>query len=183
MSIADYRNFDLLITRAGERYRAFVVDAPAGAVVGNSGSGKSSLVYAGVLPVVRKARRFGAREWDIKTMRLGQQPLTALAVTLVCSPEALEHTLNALVAQGAAHRGLSLPGQPGEWIASSQLLLKLDESEYSPCHDHKQDCPDYRRFQRAGRRICPPTGRGCDARRAGRQPRRIGHALAVGAGL
>ena len=30
MTTTDYRNFDLLITRAGERYRAFVVDAPAG---------------------------------------------------------------------------------------------------------------------------------------------------------
>jgi hypothetical protein len=30
MTINDYRNFDLLITRAGDRYRAFVVDAPAG---------------------------------------------------------------------------------------------------------------------------------------------------------
>ena len=30
MTITDYRNFDLLITRAGDRYRAFVVDAPAG---------------------------------------------------------------------------------------------------------------------------------------------------------
>ena len=30
MTITDYRNFDLLITRAGARYRAFVVDAPAG---------------------------------------------------------------------------------------------------------------------------------------------------------
>ena len=30
MNITDYRNFDLLITRAGDHYRAFVVDAPAG---------------------------------------------------------------------------------------------------------------------------------------------------------
>ena len=30
MTITDYRNFDLLITRAGDRYRAFVVDAPEG---------------------------------------------------------------------------------------------------------------------------------------------------------
>ena len=28
--ITNYYNFDLLITRAGDRYRAFVVDAPAG---------------------------------------------------------------------------------------------------------------------------------------------------------
>ena len=27
MTITDYRNFDLLITRAGECYRAFVMDA------------------------------------------------------------------------------------------------------------------------------------------------------------
>jgi hypothetical protein len=30
MAITTYRNFDLLITRAGPHYRAFVVDAPAG---------------------------------------------------------------------------------------------------------------------------------------------------------
>lgn len=30
MTPTDYCNFDLLIIRAGERYRAFVVDAPAG---------------------------------------------------------------------------------------------------------------------------------------------------------
>ena len=30
MTITNYRNFDLLITRSGDRYRAFVVDAPGG---------------------------------------------------------------------------------------------------------------------------------------------------------
>jgi hypothetical protein len=30
MTITDYCNSDLLITRAGERFRAFVVDAPVG---------------------------------------------------------------------------------------------------------------------------------------------------------
>lgn len=30
MTITDYRNFDVLIARAGEGYRSFVVDAPAG---------------------------------------------------------------------------------------------------------------------------------------------------------
>ena len=30
MTIPAYRNFDLLLARAGARYRAFVVDAPAG---------------------------------------------------------------------------------------------------------------------------------------------------------
>ena len=30
MTITAYRNFDLPLTRAGHRYRAFVVEAPAG---------------------------------------------------------------------------------------------------------------------------------------------------------
>ena len=32
MTITDYRNFDLLITRAGERYPTFAAYAPAGRV-------------------------------------------------------------------------------------------------------------------------------------------------------
>ena len=32
MTITDYRNFDLLITRADARHKAIVVDAPAGEV-------------------------------------------------------------------------------------------------------------------------------------------------------
>ncbi len=30
MTVGEYRNFDLLLTRDGERFRAVVVDAPAG---------------------------------------------------------------------------------------------------------------------------------------------------------
>ena len=39
------------------------------AVVGPSGSGKSSLIYAGVIPALRKSRRFGPGAWTIHTMR------------------------------------------------------------------------------------------------------------------
>ena len=56
------------------------------AVVGPSGSGKSSLIRAGVIPALRKSRRFGAGQWDVKIMRPGQEPVAALAEELGCSP-------------------------------------------------------------------------------------------------
>jgi WD40 repeat protein len=45
-------------------------------VVGRSGSGKSSLVYAGLLPALRRERD---RFWYVLTLRPGQSPLRALA--------------------------------------------------------------------------------------------------------
>jgi WD40 repeat protein/energy-coupling factor transporter ATP-binding protein EcfA2 len=45
-------------------------------VVGRSGSGKSSLVYAGLLPALRRERD---RFWDVLSLRPGPEPLRALA--------------------------------------------------------------------------------------------------------
>jgi hypothetical protein len=45
-------------------------------VVGRSGSGKSSLVYAGLLPALRRARE---RFWNVLNLRPGPEPLRALA--------------------------------------------------------------------------------------------------------
>jgi hypothetical protein len=50
------------------------------AVVGASGSGKSSVVRAGLLPVLRRARD---RTWDITTLVPGDRPLRALAATFI----------------------------------------------------------------------------------------------------
>ncbi|GAB4499720.1 MAG: hypothetical protein OHK0052_15140 [Anaerolineales bacterium] len=47
-------------------------------VIGPSGSGKSSLVFAGVLPKLRKSKRFGKGEWQVDVMRPGETPLQAL---------------------------------------------------------------------------------------------------------
>jgi len=58
-------------------------------VIGPSGSGKSSLVYAGVIPALRKSKRFGAGEWDVRILRPGTKPLTALADALSATPEQL----------------------------------------------------------------------------------------------
>src|ERR1700682_27511 len=53
------------------------------AVVGSSGSGKSSLVKAGVLPALQRGFMIGAgSSWRIATMRPGANPIENLATAL-----------------------------------------------------------------------------------------------------
>jgi energy-coupling factor transporter ATP-binding protein EcfA2 len=53
-----------------------VREQPFVMVVGRSGSGKSSLIYAGLLPALRRERD---RFWDVLSLRPGPNPLRALA--------------------------------------------------------------------------------------------------------
>ncbi len=81
--LAPFRELDasLFFGRASyiERLQAAVTDAPfITAVVGPSGSGKSSVVAAGLLPRLR-----GAGGWLIATFRPGSQPFHSLANALV----------------------------------------------------------------------------------------------------
>jgi WD40 repeat protein len=55
------------------------------AVVGRSGSGKSSLVFAGLFPALRKSP--GGTTWDMLAFRPGHEPLNALAEALSPPPE------------------------------------------------------------------------------------------------
>jgi energy-coupling factor transporter ATP-binding protein EcfA2 len=55
------------------------------AVVGPSGSGKSSLVFAGLLPALRGQGR--TTMWDVVTLRPGKSPLRALAEAFWTAPE------------------------------------------------------------------------------------------------
>src|SRR6266508_533117 len=48
------------------------------AVIGASGSGKSSLVRAGLIAALRKSRAFGPVEWIVRIMRPGTTPLASL---------------------------------------------------------------------------------------------------------
>ena len=58
---------------------------PLVAVVGRSGSGKSSLVFAGLFPALRKSP--GGTTWDMLAIRPGHEPLNALAEALSPPPE------------------------------------------------------------------------------------------------
>jgi energy-coupling factor transporter ATP-binding protein EcfA2 len=54
-------------------------------VVGPSGSGKSSLVFAGLLPALRQQRQ--TTMWDVVSFRPGASPLRALAAAFGTAPE------------------------------------------------------------------------------------------------
>jgi energy-coupling factor transporter ATP-binding protein EcfA2 len=56
-------------------------------VVGPSGSGKSSLVFAGLLPALRKQRQ--TTMWDVVSFRPGASPLRALAAAFGTVPDNL----------------------------------------------------------------------------------------------
>jgi hypothetical protein len=55
------------------------------AIVGASGSGKSSLVFAGLLPALRKESH--TRTWDVVSFRPGKSPLRTLAAAFGTAPE------------------------------------------------------------------------------------------------
>ncbi|CAD5978856.1 putative WD repeat-containing protein all2124 [Planktothrix tepida] len=56
------------------------------AVIGASGSGKSSLVFAGLIPQLQKTQLLGKEPWQIYSMRPGTTPITTLTATLGCDP-------------------------------------------------------------------------------------------------
>ena len=56
------------------------------AVIGPSGSGKSSLVFAGLIPALRRSGLFGTGGWAIRTLRPGERPMAALADALGGDP-------------------------------------------------------------------------------------------------
>lgn len=51
-------------------------------VIGPSGSGKSSLVFAGLIPALRRSQLFGSGTWVVTAMRPGETPMTTLNSTL-----------------------------------------------------------------------------------------------------
>jgi energy-coupling factor transporter ATP-binding protein EcfA2 len=94
-------------------------------VVGRSGSGKSSLVYAGLLPALRRQRD---RFWNVLTLRPGPEPLRALAAAF--NPKADD--------EGAAKYAARI-GDEAEQLRSGEPELlchmireELDRSEGKP---------------------------------------------------
>lgn len=76
---------DLLATVLGRLDRARLV-----ALVGASGSGKSSLLHAGVVASLRRGALAGSERWPVATMVPGDDPVVALAAALGALPGVLD---------------------------------------------------------------------------------------------
>ncbi len=119
------------------------------AVIGDSGSGKSSLVRAGVLPALRRGQRLaddtlppsGSPTWDIRVLTPTAHPLEALAAVLTREAES-PSALSTLAAELAAEpRAFSLAAR--QLLARQnkpRLLLVIDQFEevFAQCHSEEE---------------------------------------------
>jgi hypothetical protein len=99
------------------------------AILGASGSGKSSLVMAGLIPKLRRGALSGSGDWRISRVRPGTQPLRALsaAASTLDDPEQLTGIERELASNP---RGLLLiADQLGIRQAGSRWLLVIDQFE------------------------------------------------------
>jgi WD40 repeat protein len=106
------------------------------AAIGASGSGKSSLVFAGLVPRLRKTGLFGPGTWLVRSMRPGERPLAELARALGADPADPDAAVaRALEADPQARRLLLIvdqfeevfaPGQEQSEPLSQALLGLLD---------------------------------------------------------
>ncbi len=100
------------------------------AVVGASGSGKSSLVRAGLLPSLYRGHLAGAgSRWRIAVMRPGDAPLDRLAESLA-DDEVLENSATRAVRETVAQSSLGLVQavrQSG--LSGDSLLVVVDQFE------------------------------------------------------
>jgi len=96
------------------------------AVVGASGSGKSSLVHAGVIPNLRKNAILGSKDWHIVTLKPDESPFVNLAEALLQLPLDLRLADLLKSPQDIVSRiEEQLTDQP-DWV---QVLIFIDQFE------------------------------------------------------
>ena len=112
---------------AVERLVQAVAEHRLVAVVGPSGSGKSSIVRAGAIPALRSGALAGSEQWLFADLYPGSHPFDELAVALL--RVAVDPPANMVAALTADERGLArvvkqiLPGD------DTRLLLVVDQFE------------------------------------------------------
>ena len=97
------------------------------AVVGPSGSGKSSVVRAGVLPAVRRGRIDGSDQWFVTTMLPGNDPFEELETALLrIAPERPADLLGVLT---SGPRGIARGLRHAVPEEGTEILLVIDQFE------------------------------------------------------
>ncbi len=100
------------------------------AVVGASGSGKSSLVRAGVLPAVRAGRLPHSEQWRIAIFTPGDRPITALANRLSPLIEGKDAAqVDALLHQNPKSFNLLIEEVLADAPPEARILLVIDQFE------------------------------------------------------
>jgi len=111
------------------------------AVLGPSGSGKSSLVRAGLLPALRRDALPGSASWMIRVLTPGAHPLTTLAAHLrqLFPQERLETTLDALRHDERTLR-LAVARALADRPPDEQVVWVVDQFEetFTLCHDEDE---------------------------------------------
>ena len=105
------------------------LDASAGLVgiIGPSGSGKSSIVKAGLIPALRKGAIEGSEHWSIAQMVPGARPFAELEAALLrSSPDAPDSLSEQLADRDTGVLRAALRVLPDE---SARLLLVIDQFE------------------------------------------------------
>jgi AcrR family transcriptional regulator len=105
-------------------------------IIGPSGSGKSSLLQAGVLPALKQSNLFATKEWHTLILRPGPQPLHRLAAALSrylpASPPEIRETLAAdptALARYLAEMNAMAPR------AYTLLIIDQFEEVFAQCKD------------------------------------------------
>lgn len=106
------------------------------AVIGSSGSGKSSLVFAGLIPKLKTSRLFGDGNWLFLSMRPGKYPLQTLKKLLNSDLTNLHETIENLLSNEPKYQRIllivdqleELFTQQGEGLESFQkIILQLTD--------------------------------------------------------
>lgn len=142
-----------LIDLLAAQVRACLEDERQGyhllAVIGASGSGKSSVVRAGLLPVLRRMTRAGSGPQGLQPVFADAifvftptaRPLEALAVALTCDGDSLGETARLLDDLARDPRSLHLAAARMAYAyKASHVLLVVDQFEelFSLCRDEQQ---------------------------------------------
>jgi hypothetical protein len=108
-----------------EQYAKLVATAPLVPIIGASGSGKSSLVQAGLIPYLKQD---AASDWQILTMRPGRNPFDALAKAIFNAEQADLQTIQ-LDVDLASDRQLLTQKLAQIRIPQRRILLFIDQFE------------------------------------------------------